>query len=85
VLLNFFLFRILLVALNLIIERYEFAEVVESFTPLVELLHEKCSPLVKFFMESQKALMSLTTRMNIGGGGLITGVVVLDFKSIFVD
>ena len=37
--------------------------------PLVELLHEKCSPLVNVLMELQKALKSLTTRMNIGGGG----------------
>jgi hypothetical protein len=66
-------------------ERYESAEVVESSTPLVELLHEKCSPLINFLMELQEALKSLTTRMNIGGGGLITGVLVLDSKSISVD
>jgi hypothetical protein len=66
-------------------EWYESAEIVESFTPLVELLHEKCSPLINFLMELQKALKSLTTRMNIGGGGLITGVVVSGSKSISVD
>jgi hypothetical protein len=66
-------------------ERYESAEVVKSFTPLVELLHEKCSILIKFLMELQNALKSSTTRMNIGGGGLITGVVVSGSKSISVD
>ena len=70
---------------NLIIKRYESAEVMENFTPLVELLHEKSSPLVNFLMELQKALKSFTTRMNIGGGGLITGVVVSGSRSISVD
>lgn len=69
----------------LITERYESAEVVESLTPFVELLHEKCSPLVNFLMELQKVLKLLTMRMNIGGGGLITGVVVSGSKSISVD
>ena len=66
-------------------ERYESAEVVESFTPLVELFHEKYFTLINFLMELQKALKSLITRMNIGGGGLITGVVVSGSKSISVD
>lgn len=69
----------------MITERYESAEVVESFMPLVELLHEKCSPLVNILMELQKALKSLTTRMNIGGGGLMTGVVVTGSKSISIE
>jgi len=58
---------------------------VESLTPLVELLHKKCSPLINVLMELQKALKSLTMRMNIGEGGLITGVVVSGSKSISVD
>lgn len=52
--------------------------------PLVELLQEKCSPLVNVLMELQKALKSVTTRINIGGGGLMIGVVVSGSESISI-